>query len=101
MKEVPTEQVLRRVTAENVWWAEPHVINESYRSMRRRAYFDLLYPLIKQSDVRRAVLLMGPRRVGKTVLLHHVVQQLLNDGVLHNEICYLSVDHPIYNNCNL
>jgi len=89
------------MTAENVWWAEPHAINDSYRSMRRRAYFDLLYPLVTQSDVRRAVLLMGPRRVGKTVLLHHVVQHLLDDGMPHNDICLLSVDHPIYNNCDL
>lgn len=44
---------------------------------------------------------MGPRRVGKTVLLHHAVQQLLSDGVEPRNICYISVDHPIYNNLGL
>jgi len=101
VREIPAEQVLRRLQAENAWWIEPHQINESYRSLRRRSYFDLLYPLIKTSEVRRAILLMGPRRVGKTVLIHHVVQQLLDDGVAPRNICYISVDHPIYNNLGL
>lgn len=69
--------------------------------MQRRAYFDLLYPLIKEVDVRRAVLMMGPRRVGKTVLIHHVIDQLIRDGVPPLRICYLSVDHPLYNDCDL
>jgi len=79
----------------------PHEISEGYRGLRRRSYFNLLYPLIKTSEVRRAVLLMGPRRVGKTVLIHHVIQQLLDDGVDPRHICYISVDHPIFNNLGL
>jgi len=101
MKDIPAAQVLRRLAAENVWWDRPHEINESYRALPRRSYFDLLYPLIKTSEVRRAVLLMGPRRVGKTVLIHHCVQQLLEDGIDPKHICYVSVDHPIYNNLSL
>jgi len=34
--------------------------------------------------------------VGKTVLIHHVIQNLLADGLPAGRICYLSVDHPIY-----
>lgn len=85
----------------DVWWEPPHDINESYRALLRRSYFDLLYPLIRSSDVRRAVLLMGPRRVGKTVLIHHIIEELLRAGVEPNRICYISVDHPIYNNLGL
>ncbi len=44
---------------------------------------------------------MGPRRVGKTVLLHHTVHRLLSDGVSPKSICYFSVDHPIYNGLSL
>ena len=101
MRDIPTAQVLKRIQAENVWWREPHTINESYLSLQRRAYFELLFPLVTYLDVRRAVLLMGPRRVGKTVLLHHVIQQLIADGIAPSNICYVSVDHPIHNNCSL
>ena len=101
MREIPKEQVLRRIQAENLWWREPHQISSTWGDLRPRDYFDLLYPLITNLSVRRAVLLMGPRRVGKTVLLHHVIQRLLLDGVPSHRICYLSVDHPLYNGCGL
>ncbi|MEO8679317.1 MAG: ATP-binding protein [Vicinamibacterales bacterium] len=51
--------------------------------------------------IRRAVLLMGPRRVGKTVLLRHVVQRLIDSGVPPRRVCYVSVDHPLYNGLGL
>jgi len=51
--------------------------------------------------VQRAVVLLGPRRVGKTVLIHHVIQKLLDEGIKAKRICYFSVDHPIYNGLSL
>jgi len=44
---------------------------------------------------------MGPRRVGKTVLIHHAIQELIKAGTNPKHICYISVDHPIYNGCAL
>lgn len=58
-------------------------------------------PLITATGVKRATLLMGPRRVGKTVMLHHAIQTLLDAETQPSRICYLSVDHPIYNGCGL
>lgn len=97
MEQIPQAQVIKRIETENVWWKPPHRIQDPYFGFRRRAYFDLLFPLIGEISVRRAVLLMGPRRVGKTVLIHHVIQRLIDDGVNPEHICYISVDHPIYN----
>lgn len=44
---------------------------------------------------------MGPRRVGKTVMILHAVQALLDEGVPPRSICYISVDHPIYNGLSM
>ena len=44
---------------------------------------------------------MGPRRVGKTVMIYHVILALINEGVPPKSICYFSVDHPIYNGLSL
>jgi uncharacterized protein len=101
MRTIPKEQVLRRIATENVWWEEPHRIQELYLRLRRRAYFDLFWPLATERTVRRAVLLMGPRRVGKTVLIHHTIQRLIEQGEEPLRLCYLSVDHPLYNGCGL
>ncbi len=40
---------------------------------------------------------MGPRRVGKTVMMLHSIQKLMYEGVSPQNIIYVSVDTPIYN----
>ncbi len=44
---------------------------------------------------------MGPRRVGKTVMILHAIQSLLDEGTPPRSICYISVDHPIYNGLSM
>jgi len=44
---------------------------------------------------------MGPRRVGKTVMIHHAIQTLLSKGVKPTAIGYCSVDNPVYNGLSL
>jgi predicted AAA+ superfamily ATPase len=52
---------------------------------------------VAERKARRAVVLMGPRRVGKTVMIHHAVQRLLDAGTDPKRLLYISVDHPLYN----
>jgi predicted AAA+ superfamily ATPase len=101
MEAISLEDIVRRIGMENPWWEGDHTINSAYRGLRPRPYFELLLPLVKDRSVRRAVVLMGPRRVGKTVMVHHTIQALLNEGVSPKSICYVSVDHPIYNGLRL
>lgn len=100
MELVPREQVVRRIRAENPWWLRerPPVLPTD---IRPRAYFNPFMPLLLDRSVRRALVLMGPRRVGKTVMLHHAVQLLLFSRVDPRRICYISVDNPLYNGWGL
>jgi hypothetical protein len=100
MQNISREDILGRIRTENPWW-EGNSISQPHREMRPRAYFDLFFPLVKAQEVRRAVVLMGPRRVGKTVMIYHAIQALINEGVSPKSICYFSVDHPIYNGLGL
>lgn len=101
MKTVTKEQVIIRLKRENPWWEEPHEMPRVFKKLTPRPYLDLFYPLAKSRKVRRAVVLMGPRRVGKTVMIHHTIEKLLRDGIKPERICYVSVDHPIYNGLEL
>jgi uncharacterized protein len=101
MFQIPTDQVLSRVATENPWWREPHGVPALFKRWNPRPYLDLCYPLIAQRSIRRAVVLLGPRRVGKTVLIHHAIQRLLAEGVSPTQIAYFSVDHPLYNGLSL
>jgi uncharacterized protein len=101
MQEISSGDIIQRIRVENPWWEGDHSIASAYREMKQRAYFALFFPLVKNLSVRRAVVLMGPRRVGKTVMIHQAIQALLDDGVPHKSLCYFSVDHPIYNGLSL
>lgn len=96
---IPTKPLRERIRAGNPWWDEesPHT-DQVFQKMRPRAYLEPFAKLVEARDVRRAVVLMGPRRVGKTVLLQHVIQRLLDDGVPSQAIAYLSLDQPLYAN---
>jgi len=97
MRQIPEQQVVKRLQFENVWWEPAHKIPPVYRNLSPREYFNLFHPLVEKRTIQRAVVLMGPRRVGKTVLIHHTIQELIKKGIHPKHICFFSVDHPIYN----
>ncbi len=101
MKTISTEQIAERVKRENPWWEDPKGMPAFYSQMTPRPYLNLLVPLVEPSSVRRAVVLMGPRRVGKTVMIHHMIQRLVDSGVSNKKIAYFSVDNPVYNDFSL
>lgn len=101
MREIPEELILERLRTENPWWGSTAEIPLHLQSLTPRAYLKLFLPLVAGQRVRRAVVLMGPRRVGKTVLLHHVIAELLEEGVAPRNLFYVSVDHPLYNHLDL
>lgn len=100
MSTISNEQIFERIKFENPWWKNGRIDN-FYNKMRRRAYFNFFFPLVEQRQVRRATVLMGQRRVGKTVLVYHTIQNLIDCGVSPGKICYLSIETPIYNNIGL
>jgi predicted AAA+ superfamily ATPase len=97
---IAEDQILDRLRFENPWWGSGKV-EDFYQDLPRRLYFDLFKPLLAESSVRRAIVLMGPRRVGKTVLMIQSIKALLDDGVDPLKILFVSVETPIYNGIGL
>jgi uncharacterized protein len=92
---IPTEKIQERLRYENPWWVNKQ-IPEVYSKMARRLYFSLFYPFVIEKNVKRALVLMGPRRVGKTVMLFHSIQQLLSEEINSKKIFFIGIDNPIY-----
>ncbi|MHB0962389.1 MAG: ATP-binding protein [Gemmatimonadaceae bacterium] len=97
MQTIPEEQVIERLRQENPWWQAPHEISGQLRGFAPRAYLPSLLSLLRAAALRRAVILLGPRRVGKTVLVHHAIEALLRSAAAPQDILYCSVDSPVYN----
>jgi len=86
---------------ENSWWGKTAKVNDFNRRMKKRPYFNLFYPMVTQKEPNRALVLMGPRRVGKTVMIHQAIQKLLDSGVESKSLIYISAEHPIYSGLGL
>ena len=72
----------------NPWW-ETGAIDSETLSMKSRD----LYPKLKETLEERFVeIIIGLRRVGKTVLMHQLIGHLLNTGIDAKRIFYYSFD---------
>lgn len=96
MKDISEQEILTRLAFDNPWWGVIASIDRQYRAWPKRDYLAPFYKLVTDLTVRRAVVLMGPRRVGKTVMVFHTIQMLLKSGVPAKNILYISLETPIY-----
>ncbi len=101
MREVTDVEIYDRLAFDNPWWEENGGVDGVYIDYPRRTYFDPFQNLVTQSEVNRAIILFGPRRVGKTVMVYHTIHELLEQGVPGENILYLSLDTPIYTGISL
>lgn len=101
MLEIAKEDILSRLRFDNPWWDAAGEDKVAFEATPRRFYFPEFYKRIRDSKVRRATVLMGPRRVGKTVMVYHAVRELLDEEVSPTSILYVSLETPIYTGLSL
>ncbi|MCB9876206.1 MAG: ATP-binding protein [Planctomycetes bacterium] len=80
-------------TADNVQAMNPHWRGQ--RGPQVPAFHRTLFPKLLQqlqTGLTPGVVLRGPRRVGKTVLVRQLIDRLLADGVNPNRILYIAFD---------
>lgn len=86
---------------DNPWWRAGQGVDAEESAWPRRAYFAQFLRLVRDAAVRRAVVLTGPRRVGKTVMLKHLIDALLQRDVPGTQVMFLSLDTPLYSGRSL
>ena len=96
LSESAERQAVTRLQLDNPWWTKGS-IRADYKAMGPRSYLEIFYALVANTHIHRSLILMGPRRVGKTVMIYHTIQRLIEAGVEPKNIIYVSVDTPIYN----
>ncbi len=88
------EGILKVLAAFNPWWKTGAVHPGFVKGYKRFAYYEVLMRLDRE-DVRRALILTGARRVGKTTVQYQVIDALLKRGVQPKQIVFVSMDHPM------
>lgn len=90
---IPKEELIAVLAQFNPWWRGARI--PDVPEWRRGAFQELMQ-WIEKPPVQRAIMLSGPRQVGKTTLLLQAIQKLLDSGVPPANILYATFDHPIF-----
>ena len=87
---VSIEQLLRE---RNPWWDGSTPLPEEGGYLRRMGIYDRLSELAFMFQMRRALILLGQRRVGKTVLLMQLLKEAVTErGMKREHVCYVEFD---------
>jgi len=90
---IPTEELTAILAQFNPWWRREKV--PDVPNWTRSAFHELM-KWIQDPPAHRAVMLSGPRQVGKTTLLLQAIEQLIQNGVSPANILYVTFDHPLF-----
>ena len=96
MLQVSDQEINSRLREENPWWIDGAGIDRDFAAFPRRAYLQPFTRLLRQDGPQRALLLLGPRRVGKTILVFHAIDDLLQRKVAGRDILYISLETPTF-----
>ncbi|NUP90353.1 MAG: ATP-binding protein [Candidatus Sumerlaeia bacterium] len=101
MLQIPGEQIQKSLQVENPWWDTGVVPPQQGGGSTPRPYLDLFLPLVLDRSTRRAVVLLGPRRVGKTWMINHSIERLIAQGADPKRLHYVLMEQPLYNRQSL
>ena len=95
------EMFKNRINLDNPWWTTGGV-DAMYSRVKPRMFLEKFYHYLTLADVHRSLVLLGPRRVGKTWLIQHAIARLLEQaGNSAKNIVFLPIDVPVYHGCEL
>lgn len=81
--------VLRVLYTYNPWWSNKPISPTKTSDFKRGEFFVIKEKMLPQRDI---LSIIGPRRVGKTIVIHQLIKDLLDAGVDPTRILYLSID---------
>ncbi|MCB1659434.1 MAG: ATP-binding protein [Pseudomonadales bacterium] len=96
MLNISEQEIIKRLQFDNPWWQGNEGIDSYIQAMPKRAYFSPFFDHISDRSLRRAIILMGPRRVGKTIMVSHAIDKLLQNDTQPHAIFYISLETPVY-----
>jgi hypothetical protein len=97
METINNADITARIKADNGWWARGKEALD-VDQYKRRHYFEAFFTLIWEQRPRRTPVVMGPRRVGKTVMLRQALAEWISRGKDPRTAIYLPLDTPLYTN---
>ena len=92
---VTPEQLRDALNSENPWWNDLPGLSPRFQTLHQRDFLADFHDLVRSPALRREVVLLGSRRVGKTYLIQHCIGRLLAEGIPGRRILYVAIDNPL------
>ncbi len=89
---IPKEELITILSQFNPWWRGEGI--PDLPEWHRGAFQELIQ-WVETPPAKRAIMLSGPRQVGKTTLLLQSIQRLIDAAVPAGNILYATFDHPV------
>ena len=90
------KDIFKAIEEYNPWWQKGGKVDDFFSKKPKRLYFDAL---VKQLDEepRRSIVLMGPRRVGKTFLIYQTINYLIKKKKANPQnILFIDIQNPVF-----
>ncbi len=94
MNFITDETILKVLQGYNGWWSTGMLTTELNKPVKRLAYYEAK-KVFEHPQIRREIILSGPRRVGKTTIMYQLIDDYLKRGIVPKNILYVSFDHPM------
>lgn len=101
MLTVDHSDIRERLSFDNPWWAFKTGTRVRFRHPPKRAYFDGFLARVLARNPALPLILAGPLRVGKTVLLRQVLAEVIRRGTSPLRVLYASFTTPVYGTLTL
>ncbi len=101
MHTITDNDLFHRLAFDNPWWEFKDTTRVAFRNPPKRAFFPAFYDRVMDAGTGNVVVLAGPLRAGKTVLMRQMVAQLVEKGVKNTSILYCSLTTPSYTAADL
>lgn len=101
MQTYGVEAVKDRLIFDNPWWALDEQTPQKFKQPSKRIFFKSFSHKIEQGEAGRAVVLVGPKRTGKTVMIRQMVAHLIETHNAPRHILLASLGTPTYWNVGL
>jgi predicted AAA+ superfamily ATPase len=89
---IAKEEIIAILAPFNPWWRGEVVLD---LPLWQRSAFHELMEWVEAPPAPRAVMLSGPRQVGKTTLLLQSIDLLIKKGATPTNVLYVTFDHPV------
>ena len=88
------EKIKSIIADQNPWWKSSSVPKHLAPSTER-PLAKYLWKRMLQTHLKRYLIVLGPRRVGKTTVMYQTVRHLLNNKIAPEKIQWVRLDHPL------